>query len=105
MIVPSIGNSASIREKVTRGSLAMASWSVTYGTTEEHSPTPTPASSSPGWANAAQGASEPHWRHNPGGAQHRRAELVDPAHRAGASVGVGDLVPEHHVEHEQRAVA
>src|SRR6266496_3282999 len=91
--VANTGSSASIRANVARGSLAIASWSVTYGMTDEHTPTPRPASSS----------------------QHGRAQLVDPAHRGAAGARgavrpravapVSDLVPEDHVQHEERAVA
>jgi hypothetical protein len=57
--VPSIGSRASIRAKLARGSLAIASWSVTYGITEEHGPTPTPAASSSGWVNASRAPPRP----------------------------------------------
>src|ERR1039458_2044419 len=49
MTVAAAGSSASMRAKVARGSRAMASWSVTYGITEEQSPTPIPQRSHTGW--------------------------------------------------------
>ncbi len=42
------GSSASISANVARGSLAIASWSVTYGITDEQRPTPTPQASQSG---------------------------------------------------------
>jgi hypothetical protein len=48
MTVAAAGSSASIRAKVARGSRAIASWSVTYGITEEQTPTPTPHASHTG---------------------------------------------------------
>jgi hypothetical protein len=73
------GSSASISANVARGSLAIASWSVTYGTTDEHRPTPTPQASQRrvperrgGLVQAERGGDDA--RH-----QHGRAELVDPA--------------------------
>ena len=48
MIVANVGSSASISAYLPRGSRAMASWSVTYGMTDEHTPTPAPAASSTG---------------------------------------------------------
>ncbi|GFJ93579.1 hypothetical protein Prum_072210 [Phytohabitans rumicis] len=86
MTVAEAGKMLSINAKVARRSRAMASWSVTYGMTEEQTPTATPASSQPGWSKAG-------------------AELVDSAPLGAVTrSGVGDPVGKSHVEHEQRAV-
>jgi hypothetical protein len=59
MIAANTGSSASMSANVARGSRAMASWSVTYGMTEEHTPTPAPAASSTGWPNAGSAPARP----------------------------------------------
>jgi len=59
MTVAKTGSSASISENVARGSRAMASWSVTYGITDEHTPTPAPASSRAGCRNAGSAPPRP----------------------------------------------
>jgi len=53
------GRIASISAKVDRGSRAIASWSVTYGVTEEHTPTPMPHSSQLGCTNVGAAPATP----------------------------------------------
>ena len=57
MTVAVAGSRETISAYVARGSRAIASWSVTYGITEEEIPTPTAAASSSGSVNA--GAAPP----------------------------------------------
>jgi hypothetical protein len=59
MTVANIGSRASMSAKLARGSLAMASWSVTYGMTDEHTPTPAAASNSTGWPKARRAPPSP----------------------------------------------
>ena len=59
MTVAAAGSRASISANVARGSRAMASWSVTYGITEEQRPTPAPHSSQAGWLNADSAPASP----------------------------------------------
>ena len=59
MTVAAAGSSASIKAKVALGSRAMASWSETYGMTDEQMPTPTAQTSQSGWANAGNAAVTP----------------------------------------------
>ena len=75
------GNRATISEYVDRGSRAIASWSVTYGITDDEIPTPTPASSTSGVAEHREhlppaGRRDQHERD-----QHRGTESAQPAHR------------------------
>src|SRR6202044_2908065 len=44
---------------VARGSRAIASWSATYGITDEQTPTPIPQASQTGWVNAGQAPLRP----------------------------------------------
>jgi hypothetical protein len=59
MIVANTGSSASISANVALGSRAIASWSATYGMTDEQTPTPAPASSRTGCVNAGSAPGRP----------------------------------------------
>lgn len=59
MIVAHAGSRLSSRANVARGTRAITTWSMTYGTTDEQIPTPAPASSQPGWASAPKPAPAP----------------------------------------------
>lgn len=59
MTVANTGSSASMSENVARGSRAMASWSATYGMTDEQTPIPAPASSRTGCRNAGRAPPRP----------------------------------------------
>jgi len=59
MIVALAGSNDMSSAKAARGSLAIASWSVTYGITDEQMPTPRPDPSRSGWENATEAAAIP----------------------------------------------
>ena len=59
MIVALAGSNDMSSAKAARGSLAIASWSVTYGITDEQMPTPQPDPSRGGWENATEAAAIP----------------------------------------------
>jgi hypothetical protein len=96
MTVANIGSRASMSAKLARGSLAMASWSVTYGMTDEHTPTPAAASNSTGWPKARRAPP------SPAGVTTTAAMSIEAASRSippSAVAGVGpalaapDLIP------------
>src|SRR5262245_40410199 len=59
MTTANTGSRASMRANVARGSRAMASWSVTYGMTDEQIATPNPASSKTGSVTAVVAEARP----------------------------------------------
>ena len=83
-----------------RGRRAIASWSQTYGITDEAMPTPIPAASATGSVNAGTARPARQRRHDDQRHEHRSAERVDAARFAAA----GDAVPEHDVEREEDGV-
>ena len=105
------GSRASIRAKVARRSRAMASWSVTYGITEEQRPTAIPQSQP---ARMGEGGTAPP---RPNGVATTAATSMAapswsmpliaprvPSLLLPSGVGVGDPVAEDHVEHEAGTV-
>ena len=101
--VADAGRMLSISANVARRRRFIASWSATYGMTDEHTPTANAAASNAGWVNAGMAARDPDRRGQHGRHEHRDAEPVDRAPPV-ARIGVGDPVAERDVEHEQRAV-
>ena len=87
MTVAVAGSSASISANVARGSRAIASWSVTYGMTDEHTPTPMPQASQAGWPNAGGGLAQAERGGDHRGDEHGRAQLVDAASGPAAAAG------------------
>ena len=83
-----------------RGSRAIASWSHTYGITDEAMPTPIPGRERDRVRECRHGGPARQRRHDDQRDEHRRAERVDPARLAAAS----DAVPEHDVEREEDGV-
>ena len=75
------GSSETISEYVARLSRAIASWSKTYGTTDDATPTPSPAASATGSTNAGAALGAADRRDRDERDEHRRTEPVDPVQR------------------------
>ena len=88
------------RAKVERVSRAMASWSVTYGMTDEQMPTPIPASNRRRLDQRRHRSDDSYGGDPNDGREHREPESIDTL-----AFPVSDAVPEHDVGDEQAGVS
>ena len=93
------GRIETMSEYVAAGSRAIASWSKTYGITDDATPTPIPAASATGSANAGM-ALHPRPGYDDRSQEHRGRETVESAER----LAPRESVREHDVDREQQGV-
>ncbi len=93
------GSSETSSAYVARRIRAIASWSNTYGMTDDEIPTPMPAASRTGSAKRRRGVPDADRYHRDQGDDHGRGEPVDPAHPT-----LGHPVRQHDVRREEPGV-